>query len=274
MYDSIDLSQIPASAPAAAGYVNGRWPTFARLRGQFPHALLLSIAVTAGFNADCLDIETGDATPADAAAWYERQKSRGVTRPCLYASASMMESGVVPVLRAAGVDRAAVRLWSAHYTGTPHICGPATCRAMSISADGTQWTNRAAGRDLDESLLVADFFAVPAPAPVPPKPAPPAPAPVPPSIPAWQEAIMNKLPVLQEGDADHPGTVCYVHRMQALIKAVGEIKGLDLAACQEITAVFDAATKAAVQQVQASFNLTADGIVGPQTWGVLVTGAP
>ena len=108
----------------------------------------------------------------------------------------------------------------------------------------------------------------------PPAPPKPAPAPAPPSIPAWQETMMNKLPVLQEGAADHAGAVCYVHRMQALVKAVGEIKNLDLAVCQEITATFDATTKAAVQQVQASFNLAADGIVGPQTWGALVTGAP
>jgi peptidoglycan hydrolase-like protein with peptidoglycan-binding domain len=263
LYDSIDLSQIPRDAQAVAGYTSGRWPTFQHLRGQFPRALLLSVAVSAGFNADCLDIETGDATPGDAAAWYERQRAGGVTRPCLYASASMMESDVVPVLRAAGIDRASVRLWSAHYTGTPHICGPSSCRAMSIEADGAQWTNRAEGRNLDESLLAADFFgAVPA-----PKPAP-KPAPVP-----WQEAIMNKLPVLSEGAEDRQGEVFYVHRMQALIKAVGESKALDLAACQEITGTFDAATKAALQQVQASWNVAADGVCGNVTWSVLITGS-
>ena len=152
MYDSIDLSQIPRNTEAVAGYTGGRWPTFARLRGQFPRASLLSVAVTAGYAADCLDIETGDAT-VSTAAWYERQKARGITRPCLYASASMMEADVVPVMMAAGIDRGSVRLWSAHYTGTPHICGPSSCRAMSIEADGTQWTNRAEGRNLDKSLL-------------------------------------------------------------------------------------------------------------------------
>ena len=84
---------------------------------------------------------------------------------------------------------------------------------------------------------------------------------------------MNKLPVLTEGDADHAGQVCYVHRMQALIKAVGEIKSLDLAACQEITGTFDAATKTALQQVQASWNVAADGVCGPVGWSILGTGS-
>lgn len=92
-------------------------------------------------------------------------------------------------------------------------------------------------------------------------------------VPAWQEAIMNALPTLQQGAADKPGHVYFVRRMQALVKAVGEIKGLSLAAAQGLTGTFDAATKAAVQQVQGSFKLTTDGIVGPQTWGVLVAGS-
>ena len=260
MYDSIDLSQIPSDAAAVAGYTGGRWPTFARLRGQFPRARLLSIAVTAGYAADCLDIETGDATPADAAAWYERQKARGITRPCLYASASMMEADVVPVLRAAGIDRGVVRLWSAHYTGIPHICSSTTCGATSIPMDGTQWTNRAEGRNLDESLLAADFFAAPA----PPKPAP---APAPPSVPAWQEAMMNKLPTLAEGAADHAGAVCFVQRLQALTKVYGEFTGMTEVACQETTGTFDATTAANVRAVQAHAGITQDSTVGPDDVG-------
>jgi len=273
MYDAIDLSQIPASAPAVAGYVSGRWPTFAHLRGQFPHALLLSIAITAGENADCLDIETGDATPADAAGWYERQKARGITRPCLYASASVMESDVVPVMMAAGIGRNAVRLWSAHYTGVPHICGPSSCGLMSIEADGTQWTNRAGGRDLDESLLVAGFFdAAPAPAPKPPPPRP-APAPVSDPVPVWQEAILNKLPVLAEGAQDEAGHVFYVHRLQALAAVYSQITGVAEPAALTADGVFGPATAEAVRAVQAHAGIAVDGTVGPATWSVLVTGS-
>ena len=85
---------------------------------------------------------------------------------------------------------------------------------------------------------------------------------------------MNKLPVLSEGAEDRQGEVFYVHRAQALVAVYGRITDLAAAACQESTGVFDAATKASVQAVQEHAHLTQDGICGPQTWGVLVTGAP
>lgn len=92
-------------------------------------------------------------------------------------------------------------------------------------------------------------------------------------VPAWQEAIMNALPQLQQGAEDKAGDVFFVHRMQALVKVIGLVNTLDLAACQELTGTFDAATAAAVRQVQSWHKLTADGIVGPDTWSVLVTGS-
>src|SRR5581483_3977245 len=113
-----------------AGYVSGRWPDIGTIRQRFPHARTLSIAIDAAHDADALDIETGDATTADAAAWYERQRARGVTRPCLYASADLMQRNVVPLIEASGIARSAVRLWSAHYSYKAHICGPASCRLM------------------------------------------------------------------------------------------------------------------------------------------------
>ena len=89
----------------------------------------------------------------------------------------------------------------------------------------------------------------------------------------WQEALMNKLPTLQQGAVDKPGQVFFVHRMQALVKVIGEINGIPAAAGQVTTGAFDAATKTAVEAVQASRKLTADGICGPQTWGVLIAGS-
>jgi len=164
MFDAVDVGQIPNGPVAVAGYVDGAWPTAAELSGRFPNAHLLSIAVSAAHDADCLDVESGDATPADVPAWYERQRARGVERPAIYAGASTMQAAVLPLVRSGAIARPLVRLWSAHWAGE-HICAPSTCGAVSVGMDATQWTSRSFGRDLDESLAVADFFGAAAPPP-------------------------------------------------------------------------------------------------------------
>jgi hypothetical protein len=199
MFDSVDVSQIPNDADAVAGYVNGLFQTAPELAARFAHGRVLTIAVSAGADAECLDIETGDAAPPEAAGWYARQRARGVTRPCLYASASVMETGIVPVIRAGRIVRSAVRLWSAHYTGVAHICGPRSCGAVSIDMDGTQWTDRAFSRNLDQSLVAADFFgSIRAPTP---KPAPPAAAPTVPQVREWTTA--GQLSLAQLAAQEH-----------------------------------------------------------------------
>lgn len=159
MYDSVTITEIPAGARAVAGYVGGNWPTFRGLVTAFPRARRLSIAIAASEDAHCLDIEPGDATVNEAAAWVRRQLSRGVKRPCVYASASQID-GLVAALEAAGLHRSQVRIWSAHYGRGRHLCGPATCgEVRSTSADATQYDDRALGRNLDVSVLRRDFFA-------------------------------------------------------------------------------------------------------------------
>ena len=136
MFDAIDIAQIPAGPQAVAGYVDGRWPTAQALAARFPHAKLLTIAVSAAGDAEALDIEAGDATPPEAAAWHQRQQARGVARPCLYASVDLMQSAVLPVMKAAEIDRGAVRIWTAHYAGK-HICGPSSCGELAIDASAS-----------------------------------------------------------------------------------------------------------------------------------------
>lgn len=156
MWDAIDVSQIPANPPAVAGYVGGAWPNFATLVSRFPKAQHLSIAVNSGEDAECLDIENGDAVPGDAPAWFARQKARGVTRPCFYANTSTMPA-VLANLNGAKINRADYRVWTAHFTGVAHI---------EPGSDATQWTDAALGRNLDCSECVANFFGDP-PAPKP-----------------------------------------------------------------------------------------------------------
>lgn len=161
MFDAVDIGQIPSDATAVAGYVNGNFVTFSQLDAMFPHADRLSIAVTAEADADALDVELEDADPSQVPAWYQRQKARGAARPVIYASVSDMTTAILPVLRQGGIARSDVRLWSAHWTYSAHLCGPGSCGAMPIQADATQWTDKALGRNLDQTLLASDFFAPP-----------------------------------------------------------------------------------------------------------------
>lgn len=243
MFDSVTNSLLPAGF-AYAAYVDGKFANTAQIRARFPHASILTIAVFAKDDADCLDVETGDATPAQAAGWVTRQLSRGVRRPCLYASASVMPQ-VLSAMKVAGVSRNLLRLWSAHYTFHPHICGPATCREMSISADGTQFTDRARGINLDESLLLDDFFG---------------------KALTSLESIVNDFPVLTlppagqpfMSDADFPHW--YIRRAQLILDGIyGLYKG-------SIDGIYGTATAAAVKALQGQLKLTQDSTCGPVTW--------
>jgi hypothetical protein len=162
MFDSTDISQLPSGSPAYAGYVDGAYANAAEIRAKFPQARVLGIAVFPWDDGDCLDVEATDATVGQAPAWVKRQHARGLARPAVYASASVMPS-LWLALSGAGIARAAVRLWSAHYTGS-HICGPATCAFRDAqgrvvpACDGTQFTDTALGRNLDQSVLADDFF--------------------------------------------------------------------------------------------------------------------
>jgi len=252
MFDAIDTSQIPSNAQAVAGYAGGNWPTFASLAAKFPNAYRLSIAVNSGEDADCLDVEPGDATVGDTPGWYARQRARGVARPCLYASAGIMND-LLGTLQQAGISRPSVRLWSAHYSGQ-HICAPGSCGMTSTPMDGTQWTSTALGRSLDESLLVDGFFgSTPSP--------------------SWQETMMDALPTLKQGASDVSGQPLAVHRVQLLVGGIGKWNNLGAVTQIAQDGSFGPATTAGVKKVQQFFGLTQDGIVGPASWSALVTGS-
>jgi hypothetical protein len=161
MFDSITPSTVPSfastSADAVAGYIDGRWPDYAALEREFPAAHHLSIATNPNHDADCLDVENGDATVYQAPGWVRRQLHEGAQRPVVYCSISRAPL-VLEQLAAAGIHRQQIRLWSAHYNGHEHICAPNTCGYNQVIADATQWTDRALGRDLDESLCRPGFF--------------------------------------------------------------------------------------------------------------------
>lgn len=157
MFDTVTIDTVPAHAEAVAGYVGGKWPTYLPLVQRFPHAHHLSIAINASEDADALDIENLDAVPAQAPAWVRRQQARGVTRPVLYASVSAMPN-VLVALGGAGIRREEVRLWTAHYTQHEHLCSPGCGFGFTTTANATQWTSQALGRNLDQSVCDDRFF--------------------------------------------------------------------------------------------------------------------
>ena len=89
----------------------------------------------------------------------------------------------------------------------------------------------------------------------------------------WTETLVNNLPTLQQGAVDKAGHVFYVHRLQALIACIGQIKSIPSAAALRVDGDFNGATTAALKAVQGSFGLAQDGIAGQKTWSVLVTGS-
>jgi hypothetical protein len=160
MYDDINVSLIPVDAVAVAGYVDGKWSTYAQLAAKFPHAKYrLSIAVFPSDDAQVLDVEPGDATIAQAAGWVKRQKAKGNPRPDVYTAVSWGQTLITALTDAGYVYGKDYRWWSAHYTGQPHLCGPACWPGLQYTAHATQWTDKAGGKSLDESVCSAEFFA-------------------------------------------------------------------------------------------------------------------
>jgi hypothetical protein len=160
MYDSVTVEAVPENPQAVAGYVDGWWPTYDPLVSRFPYAKHLSIAVHATDDAECLDIEQGDATPLQTPEWVRRQHARGIERPVVYCDLATAPE-VLGVLERGGIGRAAVRLWTAHYNDRSHLCSPGCGLGLSTHADATQFTSRALSRNLDESLCADAFFPAP-----------------------------------------------------------------------------------------------------------------
>jgi hypothetical protein len=250
LFDSVDTDLLPAGYSYGA-YVDGIYANYTAVKERFLQSDVLSIAVSSITNADCLDIETGDASPESAAAWATRQLLDRVPRPCLYADASTMIQ-VIEAMKAAGIPRNTLRLWSAHYTGKAHICGPSSCKALPESADGTQWTNTARGLNLDESLLLDNFFETSVPQVT--------------YLTQEEMSFMGTLPVLQEGMNDSSFAHWYVHRLQAILSAVYGYKVVSDGA-------YGPATAAAVKALQKDLGLVQDSICGPVVWSKVIAGS-
>jgi peptidoglycan hydrolase-like protein with peptidoglycan-binding domain len=154
VFDDVDAHLLPAHAYAYAGYLDGYYANFAEVKSAHPQAHLVGIVTRSCDDGDALDVEPGDATIPQVPEWVGRQHARGVARPIVYVSAANAQ-GMLETLTAAGIGRPSYRLWLGHYGAGQHTCGPASCGYPQ--ADGTQFTSKALGESLDESLVADDF---------------------------------------------------------------------------------------------------------------------
>jgi hypothetical protein len=234
MFDDVLVADLP-NADAYAAYIDGIFENLAQLRARFPSAHILTVAVKATDVADCLDIESGDATNAEAAAWFKLVLAHGVTKPCFYTSASNVDL-LVEELDRAGIGRSSYRIWSAHYGIGNHICGPSSCQACNNTCDATQFLQGISGQTADESVCEPAFFT--------------------PVVP------VNVNTTLTIGDKDN-GSTGPVHTLQTRLNAWHAQPELT------IDGDFGKDTLTAVRAFQAAHSLSVDGIVGPSTWAAL-----
>lgn len=106
------------SAQLAAGYVNGNWADYDTLVKIAPKLLHVSITVTASsFGARVLDVESGDATAAEAPGWVVGSRARGIV-PWIYCNATTW-----PAVKKAFDDAAVTQplYWIADYDNNPAI---------------------------------------------------------------------------------------------------------------------------------------------------------
>ena len=86
----------------------------------------------------------------------------------------------------------------------------------------------------------------------------------------WTETLVNNLPTLQQGAADKAGSVWYVRRLQNMVAGYGRWNGLGKVTAIADDGDFGPGTKAAVEAVQRHARQTADGVVGRDTWTLLI----
>lgn len=143
------VANLPAGLDAYAGYVNrsGIGVTYPGVVAKYPNAKHLSIT-TNGSPAQCADVERGAMSD-----WTGYEYG--------YCAVSAVNGLIAQYGRPP-------KLWTAHYTGTAHICSPACWPGLVTVADGTQWTDH--GGLWDESLLDDLFFGAAPPVPLPPLP--------------------------------------------------------------------------------------------------------
>ena len=144
MYDSVTPSAIPAHQ-AGAVYSTGAYSASPAQVSHLGHALWID---TTGHNysASVLDVEPGDATPAQAASWaFHRLQANHHALARIYTMRSQWPAAQAAVRGLPGWMQSQIRWWIADPTGVPHIVP---------GASATQWYW---GSSYDLSLVKPGF---------------------------------------------------------------------------------------------------------------------
>jgi hypothetical protein len=132
MYDAINALNLPTGGDLYAGYIGGSWPDANAISQRFPHDTVVRIAVQASENDGVvLDVEKGDATPAESVDWVLHRRAAGVD-PTVYCNTSTWPD-VVAAFQARGVPLP--HWWAAAYVKDPSK--PPT--ALPAGAVALQW---------------------------------------------------------------------------------------------------------------------------------------
>ena len=133
MYDGIVPGEVPAGAQLYAAYLDGTWADYPAMVARFPNAVHVSIAVSSGYNGgQVLDVENGDATPAESVNWVLMRRAAG-TDPTVYCSLSTWP-GVRSAFSARGV--APPHYWVADYSLGNNPAIPAGAIALQYADRG------------------------------------------------------------------------------------------------------------------------------------------
>lgn len=143
LYDSTTPEAIPAKAPAAV-YATGPYAASSAAIAGHPH---LWIDTQGGDpKANALDVEPGDATPAQAGVWAHQRLEHGKHLYArIYTTIGLWPQAKAAVALLPHSEQARVKWWIADPTGVPHI------------VPGSQATQYFWGHGFDKSLALPGF---------------------------------------------------------------------------------------------------------------------
>lgn len=145
--DAVDPFAIPlAGLDAVAGYADGIYQWSSEGWARFPAPIVsLSIVVSARNAGDIIDVEPGNATPADVPGWCDRFNRPGRRAPTAYVNRANWPDVI------AAVGRRVVDYWVSTLDGTIAVPVPAGGKPpVAVQNKGTALT----GGSYDESVIL------------------------------------------------------------------------------------------------------------------------